>query len=489
MTVRPARFYNTLGRRLEPFEPASPPQVGLYTCGPTVYNHAHIGNLRTFLFEDLLKRTLTYLGYRVEHVMNLTDVDDKTIRGAAERGVGLDEFTEPYIESFRSDLEALHVIPADHYPRATRHIEEMLDLVGKLVERGHAYVSDGSVWFRISTDPDYGRLSGIRPDEVRQGERVAADEYEKEDVRDFVLWKGTKPGEPAWDSPWGPGRPGWHIECSAMSSRYLGESFDIHCGGVDNMFPHHENEIAQSESASGKPFVKYWLHAEHLIVDGQKMSKSLGNQYTLKDLLARGLSPRSIRYALISVHYRQKLNFTFEGVESAGRALKRVDDLRFRLTDAPLGERDDEGLAAAIGEAKERFVGALGDDLNISAALAALFELVRGANLAIDRGISQKDKDSIEGVIAEFDAALGVLRQEDWVKVIKGLAVEVPISVSDPTVRVLDSDEGVQAKVDARQAARARRDFAEADRIRDELSAQGIVLEDTAQGTRWKRSS
>src|SRR5690606_3996854 len=293
------RLYNTLGRSLEAVEPLEPGLLRIYTCGPTGYNHVHIGNLRTFLFEDLLKRALRLLGFRVMHVMNLTDVDDKSIRGARERGVELDEFTAPYIESFFADLERLAVDPADVYPRATRHIPEMIAMISALLERGVAYQADGSVWFRIAADPDYGKLSGIRAEEVRQGSRVAQDEYEKEDVRDFVLWKGAKEGEPSWDSPWGPGRPGWHIECSAMSARYLGETFDIHCGGVDNLFPHHENEIAQSESANGRPFVRTWLHAEHLIVDGQKMSKSLGNQYTLGDLLARGLSPRAIRYALI----------------------------------------------------------------------------------------------------------------------------------------------------------------------------------------------
>jgi len=486
--ARELRLYNTLGRRIERFEPLVAGKIGLYTCGPTVYNHVHIGNLRTFLFEDLLKRALVFLGYDVTHVMNLTDVDDKTIRGAAAQGVSLDEFTGPYIDSFFEDLDALHVVRADEYPRATRHVEEMQATIAQLLERGHAYVSDGSVWFRIASDPGYGKLSGVQLDQARQGERVASDEYEKEDVRDFVLWKGSKPGEPAWDSPWGPGRPGWHIECSSMSARYLGETFDIHCGGVDNMFPHHENEIAQSECATGKPFVRTWLHAEHLIVDGQKMSKSLGNQHTLKDLLARGLSPRAIRYALISVHYRQKLNFTFEGIEAAGRALRRVDDLRFRLAHAPDAGTDDAGLAKEIDDAREKFGSALADDLNVSAALAAVFEFVRAANSAIDRGVSGKDKDSIEGLIAGLDAVLGVLRGEPWTQAVPvgstGDAVAVGASA---VVRPLTEDE-ISERMAARNAARARRDFAEADRIRDELAALGVVLEDTPQGTRWKLS-
>ncbi|MBZ0089529.1 MAG: cysteine--tRNA ligase, partial [Thermoanaerobaculia bacterium] len=307
MTPHEIRFFNTLGRRLEPFAPGVAGEARLYTCGPTVYNTAHVGNLRTFLFEDLLKRALFFLGYRVTHVMNLTDIDDKTIRGAQEQGVPLDDFTAPYIDAFFADIDRLGVQRADVYPRATRHVAEMITMIEALVARGFAYVADGSVWFRIAADDDYGKLSGFRLDAARQGERVASDEYEKEDVRDFVLWKGAKPGEPSWDSPWGPGRPGWHIECSAMSARYLGETFDLHCGGVDNIFPHHENEIAQSESASGKPFVRTWLHSEHLVVDGQKMSKSLGNFYTLPDLLARRAAPRALRYLLISVHYRQKL--------------------------------------------------------------------------------------------------------------------------------------------------------------------------------------
>jgi len=497
------RFHNTLGRRIESFEPLVAGRVGLYTCGPTVYNHVHIGNLRTFLFEDLLKRALGHLGYEVLHVMNLTDVDDKTIRGAAEKSVSLDDFTAPYIESFFSDLDTLRVERAQHYPRATHHIAGMQRLVARLLERGHAYLSDGSVWFRISTDPDYGRLSGIRPDEMRQGERVAQDEYEKEDVRDFVLWKATKPGEPSWDSPWGPGRPGWHIECSAMSAELLGETFDIHCGGVDNMFPHHENEIAQSESASGKPFVRYWLHAEHLIVDGQKMSKSLGNQYTLEDLLAKGLSPRAIRHALISVHYRQKLNFTFDGVHAAERSLARVDEMRFRLRHAPVVDSDNADLAPAMEQHREAFISALADDLNISAALAAVFDLVRSANIAIDRGVSARDKDSIEGSIAGFDAVLGTLRAEEWrvtgrpdgtttrsepavVSVSGGMGREAAADAAP--VDGAPTREAVEALIAERNEARARRDFTAADRIRDELASQGIVLEDTPHGTRWKRA-
>ncbi len=507
MRPRDVRFFNTLGRVLERFEPLEPPRARLYTCGPTVYNHVHIGNLRTFLFEDLLCRALRLLGFEVIQVMNLTDVDDKTIRGAQERGVSLDDFTEPFIDSFFADLRTLAVVPATEYPRATRHVAEMIAIIERLVDKGFAYQSDGSIWFRIASDSDYGKLSGVRLDEAQSTARVVSDEYEKEDVRDFVLWKGAKPGEPSWDSPWGPGRPGWHIECSAMSAKYLGATFDIHCGGVDNIFPHHENEIAQSESANGKPFVRFWLHAEHLIVDGQKMSKSLGNQYVLSDLLGRGYSPRAIRYALISVHYRQKLNFTFQGVEAAMRALERVDEMRFRLRHAAESStRDkDESKDVQLGtrDFVEEFAGCLADDLNVSAAMAVVFDFVRAANSTIDRGLRPNDKGSIEGIVAKFDEVLGVLRKEEWritsrpegitfrpepanVKTSAELGgVQItPAAILEP----FPSMEAVQSLIESRNLARGRRDFAEADRIRAELAGQGIVLEDTPQGTRWKRA-
>jgi cysteinyl-tRNA synthetase len=466
-------FYNTMSRSTEVFEPLESGRVGLYTCGPTVYNEAHIGNLRTFVFEDLLRRSLELLDFEVEHVMNLTDVDDKVIKGSTEAGVTIDEFTEPFIEAFHRDLGILHVLPAHEYPRATRHLEEMIDLVSRLVEAGIAYERDGSVFFRIADDPDYGRLSRIDLSQVRQGERVASDEYEKEDVRDFVLWKGAKPDEPSWDSPWGPGRPGWHIECSAMSMKYLGETFDIHCGGVDNMFPHHENEIAQSESATGKTFVRYWLHAEHLIVDGEKMSKSLGNQYTLGDLLERGHSPRALRYLFLSVHYRQKLNFTFDAVETAGAALRRIDEFRFRLDHATELEGLDSAVQEPAVELKSAFRDALASDLNISAALATVFGFVKRINVAIEeKRLAPGDRDLALEALADVDQVLGVLDPATWDR-----------SGEEATA----DDASIAKMVEQRDAARAERDFATADRLRDELDAQGIVLEDTPDGTRWRR--
>jgi len=472
--MRPVRFHNTLGRRVETLQPRTPPQVRLYTCGPTVYDFVHIGNFRTFLFEDVLRRALRTLGYDVLQVMNLTDVDDKIIRGVQEAGIGIDEFTQPFIDAFFADLDALHIERAEHYPRATRHIEEMVALVATLVERGHAYEADGSVFFRIASDEDYGKLSGVDLEGVRQGERVASDTYDKEDVRDFVLWKAAKPGEPAWDSPWGPGRPGWHVECSAMSMRYLGESFDIHCGGVDNIFPHHENEIAQSESATGKPFATLWLHSEHLIVEGEKMSKSVGNFYTLKDLLAKGCSPRALRFLLLSTHYRKKLDFTFAGLEEREAALRRLDELRFRLAHAAEGTEPSPEVALRLNRLEREFGDALADDLNVPEALGVLFTFVREANVWIERGnLGAGDRDRILAGLARLDGVLGVLDPTAWES-----GTDVPEG---------PSDEEVARWVEERRLAREDRDWARADEMRDRLAVAGIVLEDTPQGTRWKR--
>jgi cysteinyl-tRNA synthetase len=463
------KLYNTLGRALSDFAPKDG-HVRLYTCGPTIYNVAHIGNLRTFLFEDVLRRALKAKGWRVTQVMNLTDVDDKTIEGAMKAGLPLREFTEKYAQAFFEDLRTLGIEPAEHYPRATDHIPEMIALIERLKARGHTYEADGSVWFRIASFPEYGKLSGIDLTQMRRSERVAEDSYEKEDVKDFALWKGAKPGEPGWDSPWGKGRPGWHIECSAMSMKYLGEQFDIHTGGVDNIFPHHENEVAQSEGATGKPFVNVWLHAEHLIVDGEKMSKSKGNFYTLGQVLERKNDPAAVRYLFLSVPYRQKLNFTFDALAGAAASVDRLRTAAQRFAEiAASGSGSPRGRtwpAAEKSAALARdFEAALDDDLNTARALAAVFDFVREAHKAADAG--------------ELDApgaaaAVAALRSVDRVLGILPAAAEV-----------LPAE--IEAAIEARHAARKRRDFAESDRIRQELAGKGIVLEDTPGGTRWKK--
>lgn len=466
-------LFNTLGRRLTPFAPVVPGQVRIYGCGPTVYGDVHIGNLRAFLFQDLLRRALRHLGFAVTQAMNITDVDDKTIQGAHAAGVSLAAYTEPFIRSFLAELDAFHIERVEHYPRATDHLPEIIELIGRLLAKGFAYQSEGSVFFSIARDPGYGRLSGIDLTQVRQGERVASDEYGKEDPRDFVLWKAAKPGEPAWDSPWGAGRPGWHIECSAMSMKYLGETFDIHSGGVDLIFPHHENEIAQSEAATGRTFVRTWLHSEHLIVDGQKMSKSLGNQYTLDDLRGRGVAVRALRYLFLSVHYRLKLNFTFESAESAAGALRRLDEMRFRLEHAAEKGAPAPRLASAVELLRRDFAAGLADDLNVSAALAAVFAFVKEVNVAIEAGLGGGDKARVQAALAGLDHVLGVLDPAAW----PAAAAAAPPQDEAEIERLLRE----------RDLARQRRDFAAADRLRAELAGQGVVVEDTPQGARWKR--
>ncbi|HVE65932.1 MAG TPA: cysteine--tRNA ligase [Thermoanaerobaculia bacterium] len=464
------KLYNTLGRRLDDFRPLEAGHVRLYTCGPTVYNVVHIGNLRTFVFEDVLRRRFLARGDRVTQIMNLTDVDDKTINGAREAGLGLGEFTAKYAEAFFRDIARLNVEPAERYPKATDHVPEMIEMIRRLQERGHTYESEGSVYFRIATFPGYGRLSGIDLDQTRRSERVADDEYEKEDVKDFALWKAGKPGEPSWPSPWGQGRPGWHIECSAMSTKYLGEHFDIHTGAVDNIFPHHENEIAQSEGATGQPFVDVWLHAEHLVVDGEKMSKSKGNFYTLEDVLARRDDAAAVRYLFLSVPYRTKLNFTWDALAGAASALERVRSAIVRLDEVAAAGASKAGAFPASersAEFRAEFDARLDDDLNTAAALAALFNFVRSINAAIDDGsLDAEGAREARGALVGADRVLGVLP-------------------SGPDVISAEIEE----KIAARNAARGRRDFAESDRIRDELAKSGIVLEDTPGGTRWKRSA
>ena len=407
------RFFNTLSGKLEPFHPIKKGEVKLYTCGPTVYDHSHIGNFRAYAFEDLLKRFLVFMGYKVTHVMNITDVDDKTIKGAHSKGISLQEYTKKYIDSFFKDIDTLRMARADHYPRATQHIPEMVQMIKGLMEKGYAYKKDGSIYFSIAKFPNYGRLSKINLEELKPGERVESDEYEKDNIIDFALWKHKKEGEPFWETEVGPGRPGWHIECSVMSSKYLGETFDIHCGGTDNIFPHHENEIAQSEAYFGKKFVNFWLHCRHLIVEGEKMSKSLGNQYTLRDLLEKNIDPLVLRFLLISTHYRKMLNFTFEALEQASSSLSRMKDFLYELKNHPFKDGENKNIERIIERTKKGFTQGLSDDLNIAVALRALFEMIRKVNTLIIRGkIYKKDAEKLIDLIRSLDTVLAVLPEK-----------------------------------------------------------------------------
>jgi cysteinyl-tRNA synthetase len=461
------RFYNTLSRRLEDFEPLEEGRVKLYTCGPTVYDYAHIGNYRTFLFEDVLRRTLELFGYDVVQVQNLTDVDDRTIQRANEAGVSLREFTDRYATAFFEDLAALGVEPAEHYPRATDFVPQMVEIIQRLEAEGHTYRSDGSIYFRISTFNEYGKLSGVRPEANLAGARIDVDDYEKDDARDFVLWKAPKEGEPVWETELGPGRPGWHIECSAMSMALLGETFDIHCGGVDNIFPHHENEIAQSEGATGREFARYWLHAEHLVVEGEKMAKRLGNFFTLRDLVERGYDPMVVRYLLISVPYRQRLNFTFDGLHAARQAIDRVANTLRRLANTPPAERNGDLDGGVVNRFRADLRSAVGDDLNTARALAALHGLLRDVNTALDgAGIDAETRSALDQAFSDADSVLGIFPKAE---IEAGDAAEIDALVAERT------------------AARQSKDFARADAIRDKLAARGIVLEDTPHGTVWHR--
>lgn len=460
-------IYNTLTRRKEEFRPLQEGLVTFYACGPTVYDFPHIGNLRTFLWADLLARVLRRRGFEVHNVMNITDVDDKTIAGAAREGVSLSEYTAKYAQYFFDDLAVLRIEPAWKYPRATEHIPQMIAVVQTLIDKGHAYVQDGSVYFDISSYPKYGRLSGVVPDEraSREFGRLESDEYAREDVRDFVLWKAARPGEPSWDSPWGPGRPGWHIECTAMCIEYLGATVDLHMGGVDLIFPHHENEIAQSEAATGQEFVRYWLHAEHLIVEGEKMSKSKGNFYTLRDLLERGYDPVAVRHLLMTAHYRRQLNFTLEGLEQSAQALGRLWDFADRLAEVP-ADAEGADLSAQVVAARAKFETELDDDLNVPGAMAAVFELVRAVNpLLAEAQVGAEGARLVLDFLADADTVLGIIAHE------KGTV-----------------DAEIEALIAERERARAEKNWARADEIRDRLLAQGIVIEDTPTGPRWRRA-
>ncbi len=456
------RVHNTLTRRLEEFQPLEPGHARLYTCGPTVYNYAHIGNFRAYVFEDLLRRWLKFKGFRVTQVMNLTDVDDKTIRDSQAAGLSLAEFTARCKQAFFEDIRVLNIEAAEHYPAATDHIPEMIALIQVLQDKGYAYrADDGSVYFSIDRWPQYGKLAHLDRSGLRAGVRVNADEYDKENVADFALWKAwdEKDGDVAWDSPWGRGRPGWHIECSAMSQRYLGPSFDIHTGGVDNIFPHHEDEIAQSEAATGQPFATYWLHCAHLLVDGQKMSKSRGNFHTLRDVLQRGYTGREVRYELLATHYRASLNFTFASLDAARTALRRVDEFTARLTDAA-GSAASAELPTWARLAATRFEAAMDEDLNISAALAALFDAIREGNAALDaRALAPSAAAAVQALLARWDTALGVLAKP---------ATAIPADV--------------QALLDRRQAARTAKDWAQSDALRGEIANLGWNVKDTPKG-------
>ena len=464
-------FFNTLTRQRERFEPLRPDAVRLYTCGPTVYNFAHIGNFRAYVFEDLLRRTLRYAGHPVVQVMNLTDVDDKTIRGAQAAGVALRDYTRPFVAAFFDDIRQLNIEPAEHYPAATDHIPEMIALIKRLFERGLAYTSgDGSVYFNVAAFPGYGRPAHIDLSGLRAGARVAQDEYEKERIGDFALWKAwdAADGDVVWDSPWGRGRPGWHLECSAMSMKYLGESFDLHTGGIDNLFPHHANETAQSEGATGRPFVKTWLHCAHLRINGEKMSKSLGNFFTLRDLLAKGWSGREIRHVLVNGHYRQTLNFTFDALAAARAALARLDDFSDRLA-ATAGTAAAGPAPDWAGTAQAAFDAALGDDLNLPEALAALFGLVREGNAALDAGsLPPPGAAAVAAQLARWDTVLGLLA----------------FGRPDPA-DTLPAE--VQRLLEARAAARKARDWAESDRLRAAIVALGWDVRDTPGGQQCKR--
>ena len=459
------RLHNTLSNTEEEFRPLQEGAVRFYTCGPTVYDYAHIGNFRTFVFQDLLRKYLVYSKYHVVHVMNITDVDDKTIQNARKSGMTLRDYTARYTEAFLEDSRKLRIDPPDIMPRATDHIPEMVALIRSLEEKGYTYRKDGSIYFSISRFPGYGRLSKADFSGAQAGARVDADKYDKENARDFVLWKARKEGEDYWDTEIGPGRPGWHIECSAMSMKYLGESFDIHCGGVDLIFPHHENEIAQSECATGMPFVRYWVHPEFLIVEGEKMSKSLGNFFTLRDLLAQGHSPEAIRYLLLSVHYRKQLNFTTDGLRQAQSSIQRLEDFVLRMKERGNDGEPSPEFEAEISAARRRFKEAMDDDINTSAALATVFDFVRMVNQRDTHSpIPPNDAAAAVEFLQEIDGVLSILRQQPELL-----------------------DEEIARQIEARQAARKRRDFAEADRIRAWLLSQGIQLEDTREGVRWKR--
>jgi len=461
------KFYNTLTRKTEDFNPQDKNRVSLYSCGPTVHNFAHIGNFRANLFVDILKRTLRFFGFNPFHVMNITDVEDKIIKKSLETGMSINEYTEPYTKAFFKDLDTLRISHADIFPKATEHIQEMIKLISDLKEKGFTYEKGGSVYFNIEKFENYGKLAGIDRTELKAGTRGDADKYDKENAQDFVLWKAPKvEDEPSWDSPFGPGRPGWHLECSAMSMKYLGETIDIHCGGEDLVFPHHQNEIAQSEAATGKSFVRYWLHNAHLQMGSEKMSKSLGNFYTLSDLMEKDLDPVAIRYLLMSTHYRSPIIFSFEGIEQAGAAVMRLRDFKRRLEREKPEGGDVIKTKAIITAAETGFKEKISDDLNISGALGEIFTLVRNANALLDSGkFTEKGRKKALALLKDWDSILDVLTETNMIDI---------------------NENEIEQLILKRNEARDAKNWEEADRIRDELIQKGIILEDSGQGTRWK---
>jgi cysteinyl-tRNA synthetase len=505
----PFRIHNTLGGQIEEFKPLHDDKVGIYTCGPTVYDFPHIGNYRTFVFQDILRRWLKYRGYTLRHVMNLTDVDDNTIRNSKAAGLSLREYTEKYVEAFEMDRQLLSLEDPEIVVRATDSIDDMVKVIQTLVEKGYAYASEGSIYFRVAAFKNYGQLAKIDLSGIRDGARIDTDKYDKNDARDFVLWKAPKEGEPFWETPLGPGRPGWHIECSVMSMKFLGETFDIHSGGVDLIFPHHENEIAQSEAATGKPFVRYWLHAEHLIVNGEKMSKSLGNFYTLRDLLAKGYKPSAIRYLLASVPYRRHLNFTFDGLHQAQQSIDRLRNFRFRLAKESFSAGGNAALQDRARAACQAFEDAMDDNLNTAEALGAVFAMVRDGNTAMDSGeFRTGDCAPFLDTLDRWDRIFCVLDDNDHEKLVKfgfikprdsSLAVLVPPPPADPgqaaignghtgaVAMGLPSDEEIERWVAERDEVRRKGNFTRADEIRQNLQKVGVILEDSKLGTRWKR--
>ncbi len=473
-------LHNTMTGKKERFTPLHPGEVRMYTCGPTVYDYAHIGNFRTFVFQDVLRRFLKSCGLRLIHVMNLTDVDDRIIANAFAAGVGIRDYTEKFSKAFFPDCAALGIEAPEHWIRATDHIEEMVGLIERLQAKSFTYVSEGSIYYRIAKFPEYGKLSKIDVGGMQNGARVDVDRYEKESARDFALWKAPKPGEHFWETRIGPGRPGWHVECSAMAMKYLGETLDIHTGGVDLAFPHHENEIAQSEAATGKPFARYWLHAEHLLVEGEKMSKSRGNFFALRDLFAKGHKPSTLRFLLASVPYRKQFNFTFDGLRQAASSVERLRNFQARLEKGkfPAGARTE--FSKRVRRAGEEFQAALADDLNTAEALAVVFDFVRETNVAMDKEeFRQGDAGPVRELLRKFDAIFAVLADNDAEKL---RAVGIAVAGEGLT------DAWIEELVAQRNAAKKNRDFATADKLRRELAENGIILEDTKDGgVRWKR--